>query len=212
MYYVYVHIRLDNDEIFYVGKGSNNRAFSTLNRNKYWLNIVNKCGYRVEILERNLSESDAFVKEMQLIKSLDPVTNMTAGGDGGDTWSRMSEKDKKRLRDSAKQRSNMPNSGVAKAAQKRKGQTKDTCGALKRMAEANSRAFSGKGNPMHGRSHWDDKSKEEKCSIKRSISETLKATYKSNPRTYNKVTCPHCGKTGAKPGLTRYHFDNCKLK
>ena len=26
------------------------------------------------------------------------------------------------------------------------------------------------------------------------------------------VECPHCGKTGAKPGLKRWHFDNCKGK
>lgn len=26
------------------------------------------------------------------------------------------------------------------------------------------------------------------------------------------VECPHCGKQGAKPGLKRWHFDNCKSK
>ena len=26
------------------------------------------------------------------------------------------------------------------------------------------------------------------------------------------VECPHCGKVGNKPNLTRWHFDNCKLK
>lgn len=25
------------------------------------------------------------------------------------------------------------------------------------------------------------------------------------------VTCPHCGKTGAGPNMTRYHFNKCKL-
>lgn len=24
------------------------------------------------------------------------------------------------------------------------------------------------------------------------------------------VTCPHCGKTGNKPTMLRWHFDNCK--
>jgi hypothetical protein len=27
-----------------------------------------------------------------------------------------------------------------------------------------------------------------------------------------KVTCPHCGKTGGKPVMIRYHFDLCKTK
>lgn len=27
-----------------------------------------------------------------------------------------------------------------------------------------------------------------------------------------KVTCPHCEKTGGKPVMMRYHFDNCKSK
>ncbi len=27
-----------------------------------------------------------------------------------------------------------------------------------------------------------------------------------------KLTCPHCNKTGSKPGMLRYHFDKCKFK
>lgn len=27
-----------------------------------------------------------------------------------------------------------------------------------------------------------------------------------------KITCPHCGLTGAKPVMTRFHMDNCKVK
>lgn len=26
------------------------------------------------------------------------------------------------------------------------------------------------------------------------------------------VTCPHCGKTGGKPVMMRWHFSNCKQK
>lgn len=42
----------------------------------------------------------------------------------------------------------------------------------------------------------------EQC--RRLISEKLK----SNP----KVTCPHCGKVGAKSPMVRHHFDNCKMR
>ena len=31
-------------------------------------------------------------------------------------------------------------------------------------------------------------------------------------RVFDKITCPHCGKIGAGPNMTRYHLDNCKLK
>ena len=27
-----------------------------------------------------------------------------------------------------------------------------------------------------------------------------------------KVSCPHCDKTGGKPVMMRYHFDNCKMR
>lgn len=91
-FYVYRHIRRDTGEVFYIGKGFKNRAYSFLNRNPYWHNIVNKCGFDVE------------------------------------------------------------------------------------------------------------------------ISKTLKSSYKKNPRKYRITTCPHCGKSGGQPNMTRYHFDNCKRK
>ena len=53
-YYLYRHIRLDKNEVFYVGIGTkrnNNdysRAYSKLLRNKWWNNIINKTSYRIE--------------------------------------------------------------------------------------------------------------------------------------------------------------------
>jgi hypothetical protein len=29
---------------------------------------------------------------------------------------------------------------------------------------------------------------------------------------YDEVTCPHCGKVGKGSGMTRYHFDNCRVE
>lgn len=62
IYFLYQHIRLDNNEIFYIGVGTKNikeksykkiyrRAFSKSNRNELWNRIVNKIGYKVEILK-----------------------------------------------------------------------------------------------------------------------------------------------------------------
>ena len=94
-YYIYQHIRLDSDTPFYVGKGRKKRAYQkgkTI-RNKYWNNIVNKYNYRVEIIVSDLTETEAFIKEMEFIKLYKSLgfceANMTDGGEGssGMVWS-----------------------------------------------------------------------------------------------------------------------------
>jgi hypothetical protein len=86
---LYQHIRLDTGEIFYIGIGNGRRPWIKHNRNAYWHNIVNKAGYRVEILEEGLSWYQACELEKMLIalhgrKDLGygPLVNMTDGGDG----------------------------------------------------------------------------------------------------------------------------------
>jgi len=69
MAFVYQHIRLDNNEVFYIGIGINKyRPLSKYRRNKYWHNIVNKCGYKSEIIYNNLTWKDAIEFEKFLIK------------------------------------------------------------------------------------------------------------------------------------------------
>ena len=41
-YYVYGYIRLDTNTYFYIGKGCKNRLYRLEDRNKHFLNIVNK--------------------------------------------------------------------------------------------------------------------------------------------------------------------------
>ncbi len=67
-YYVYAHKRLDNNTIFYVGKGKGNRAYIKSNRNEYWKRIVSKCDYEVLFLDKNLCEEDAY--KLEIIHSL----------------------------------------------------------------------------------------------------------------------------------------------
>jgi len=85
-FYVYRHIRLDNNMPFYIGKGSKKRAFVKFGRNSYWVNIVNKHGYKVEILLCDLTEIEAFKKEQYFIKMYKSVNlceaNITLGGEG----------------------------------------------------------------------------------------------------------------------------------
>lgn len=66
IFYVYIHRRNDNNKIFYVGKGKNNRAYSTI-RNRHWTNIFNKYGRTVEIICSNMNENDALELEELII-------------------------------------------------------------------------------------------------------------------------------------------------
>ena len=84
IFYVYVHRRNDTGSVFYVGKGSRNRAFWKNNRNKHWHFIVDKHGYKVEIVINNLTEQYAFDLEKELIAfyGRSNLCNYSDGGDG----------------------------------------------------------------------------------------------------------------------------------
>lgn len=85
-YYIYAHVRLDTNSIFYIGKGSGKRAYITSNRSNYWKRIVNAHGYKVIFLEENLSEDEAFNFEISFIAKYKSKggceANFTIGGDG----------------------------------------------------------------------------------------------------------------------------------
>ena len=94
MAYVYQHIRLDTDEVFYIGIGTDSngkykRANRKTHRSEYWNNIVNKAGYRVEILTDGITKDEAAEEEKRLInhygrKDINTgiLVNMTDGGEG----------------------------------------------------------------------------------------------------------------------------------
>jgi RNA polymerase-binding transcription factor DksA len=86
-YYVYVHKRLTDGSIFYVGKGKNNRLNIAKNRNKHWEHIVKKDGgYIAEIIYDGLTNEDALKKEIELISTIGKqnLCNISDGGDGFD--------------------------------------------------------------------------------------------------------------------------------
>jgi hypothetical protein len=56
-----------------------------------------------------------------------------------------------------------------------------------------SKKLSGQGNPMWGKTHNEE--------VRKIISEANK----------QKVSCPHCGKTGGIAIMKRWHFGNCKV-
>lgn len=106
MAYVYRHIRLDKNQPFYIGVGlsdNHRRAYEKRHRNVYWNNIISKTAYEVEILIDNLTEEEAFNKEVEFIslygKSLNGglLCNISDGGGGGYLGDEVNEKRRKSL-------------------------------------------------------------------------------------------------------------------
>lgn len=89
-YYLYRHIRLDKNEVFYIGIGTKNRAYSKNSRNRYWSFITKSTDYEVEIVAENLTRQEAELKEIEFIKlygrkdlNEGTLCNLTDGGTGG---------------------------------------------------------------------------------------------------------------------------------
>ncbi len=92
MAYLYRHIRLDKNEPFYVGIGSDTtyyRSKRETKRNKIWNDIRKKCEIRSEIVLDDLTWEEACIKEIEFVRlygRIDRKTgclaNLTDGGDG----------------------------------------------------------------------------------------------------------------------------------
>ncbi len=87
-YYVYLYVDPESEEVFYVGKGNRNRAFSHLKANgetakAKWIKRIRKRGQepRVEILKYGLTEEEALLVEATAIDLLDlrKLTNLVRG-------------------------------------------------------------------------------------------------------------------------------------
>lgn len=111
MAYVYRHVRLDTNKVFYIGIGSSvgyKRAKEKIGRNIYWKRIVNKTEYKIDIIFDDLTSEEARLKEVEFISiygrrdlGLGTLVNLTNGGDGAcglivseKTRNKLSEKSK----------------------------------------------------------------------------------------------------------------------
>lgn len=93
MGYLYRHIRLDTNEVFYIGVSCSNdyrykRAKEKCNRNPLWNNIVTKTQYSVEIVLEDLTDEALYEKEVEFIKlygrrdlGTGTLVNMSDGGE-----------------------------------------------------------------------------------------------------------------------------------
>ena len=102
-YYLYLHKRNDNKEIFYVGIGSIDkkfpykRAYNKNKRNKFWKNITNKTDYIVEIVLESNDREFICQKEIEYISKygrrdlgIGTLVNLTSGEDANFEMSKQS--------------------------------------------------------------------------------------------------------------------------
>jgi hypothetical protein len=112
--YVYLHIRPDKQEVFYIGLGSYNkkwkyeRMLTIKNRNIHWKRIValNNGIFETKLLFDNLTKSETALKEIELIAQYGrsdlkkgTLCNLTNGGKG---IVGLSEESKKSISEKAK--------------------------------------------------------------------------------------------------------------
>lgn len=85
-HYVYIHRRMTDKTIFYVGRGQNRRAWDKGLRNPHWTNTAKKNGFIVEVVKQNLSDECANSIEILLINELRKsgirLVNISDGGEG----------------------------------------------------------------------------------------------------------------------------------
>ena len=185
MAFVYRHIRLDKNEPFYIGIGSRSsqdRAYYTKKRNSIWDRIYQKTEIDVEILFDNISWEEAKRKEIEFIALYGRINTNTG------TLANLTDGGDGMLgfKFSDKARKNMSN------AQKLKPTISDL--TRKKLSIA------GKNKP----GPWKGKK------LSQQHIEKIKIGIKD--RIVTKITCPHCNKIGASSPMTRWHFNNCKLK
>lgn len=167
MFYTYVHIRPDDEAVFYVGKGSKKRAYSSSDRNPHWHNVVNKNNgnFKVVILNWFNNEEDALNAEIWQISELKKLGNLVNILPGGDSPPVLDgDKNPMRNPEIAKKsgltrRGTKRNSEVkAKISQSRKGKATGDSNAM-RKPEQNG-IFEGLNNSMskyeHREKHYSE--------------------------------------------------------
>jgi hypothetical protein len=125
---VYRHIRLDTNQVFYIGIGTEKRPYSLNGRNTHWSKIVKKTDYRVDILFDDLTWEECCEKEKELISlygrkdlGLGTLVNMTDGGEGN-LGLIFSEEHKKKISESQKGKT-IPGEIRRKMSESHKGKT-----------------------------------------------------------------------------------------
>jgi hypothetical protein len=220
-FYVYLHIRLDNGAVFYVGKGKNGRAWveSKYHRNLHWQRIVKKCGgFIVAFWKGDITEKEAFAEEISAIKHFRfigvDLCNQTIGGDGiigairTDEWKKkigdahrgktLTEEVRKKISESVKHSGYIPSvEARAKMSATHKGE-KRSLGYRHTDEWKQNASIMRQGNKS-------------RKGQKRSEREKALTSLAMKGRKQKIQTCPYCGKSGGN-AMKIWHFENCKMR
>jgi len=94
-YYVYGHYD-STGTCRYVGKGRRRRAYVHAQRSKRWASIFGKTKPTVRFFAKDLTEHDAFKKEIELVRSFlaqgNDLANVSAGGMSSKGWDKRASK------------------------------------------------------------------------------------------------------------------------
>ena len=221
IYYVYKHIRLDNNTCFYVGKGRGNRK-DVPTRNNHHDNISNRYGHKAVIIKDHLTEEEAFKLETEIIEDyvftfgygididgynneedyeIGYLTNCTWGGEGT-SGRQLSEEAKLKISESNKGKNHYLYGKHLSEETKRK------------MSEANK----GKNHYLYGKHHSEEtkqkiseanKGKRHSEEVKQKISEANKGKRHSE-ETKRKLSEAFKGKNN--PLYGKHHSEKTKLK
>lgn len=219
MYYIYKHTLNNKSYIGYTSKTIEERLnehianaergrlyhFQCAIRKYGKENIVTEC---LEVIDTN-DKTLASEREKYWIAYYDTVNNgynMTEGGTGGNTWRnnpnkeetsrklsavwagrKHTEESKKIMSEKAKNRPPMPKEAIKRAEEKRK------------LLRATGDYFSKEGME-----------KLREVGRNKVFNEAYRKKLSDSAKTRPQVQCPHCGKTGVRNSMIRWHFDNCK--
>jgi hypothetical protein len=137
---VYIHIRPDTNEPFYVGKGVPGREIRLCGRNQYWKNIVNKNNgtFKVKILFKGLNEDEALLKEREIELDLKNkgyiLTNIIkCGVKAGTTGMKHFKESKRKISEGLKQYYNenpSPKKGIKMSKESSEKKSKSMMGVM----------------------------------------------------------------------------------
>jgi len=160
MAYLYRHIRLDKNEVFYIGIGTDDdgkhkRAYDKKQRNRMWNSIIKKTDYEVEIMLDDVPNKIIYEKEKEFIaiygrrdNSSGTLCNMTDGGEGCLGFNH-TEETKRILRE---KRLGDKNPFYGKK-HKNKTVSEET---RRKLSEVHKGKFEGELNPFYGKKHSDE--------------------------------------------------------
>jgi hypothetical protein len=192
IYYVYAYVRKDGSP-YYIGKGKHNRAWVQHRYKNKGVHTPSRD--RIILLEQNLSLIGALALERRYIRwygrkdtTSGILRNLTDGGEGR-VGTYVSKETRHKL---------------SIAGSKKKKSTKYT----QPKTEQHARNIS---NAKHLQSQDPTYIEKIRTAAKNRVTVGNHNFQKQvNPNSII-ITCPHCKKSGATPGMLRWHFSKCKV-